>query len=381
MRGPWLAALLLVSACGERRHEPGEPPPDAAPPPGTIPTVPPLVVPAGFPAPGQPAVVTLLSPGAAPQRAVRYAPVAGTFERLEMALTVGVALEGADPLTAPGARPAVVLSGLLRVERVGDGVADWGIAIDALRLGAGGEPGARTILLRRLAGLRGLRLRGRTSDRGAVLALDLEGPALRDPRAVRLADALRRAVGQLVVPVPQAPIGVGARWEVRRAISVGGLVLFQADVFEVTADAPDRVQMTVSRRDQAPPQWLSIPVPLPGAPAGLRSLAGAGTGTLTLRAVSPLVWSDLRVTSRVAVEAPLPGSPEPAVITLGSALTVGPPLGPHTAAGSAAPAPRARRASVAISPPEWAHPARGRREAPRSDLSSADRRYRRWSQW
>ena len=98
------------------------------------------------------------------------------------------------------------------------------------------------------------------------------------------------AVEHLAIPFPDAAVGVGARWEVREALEVGGLTIFRPTVFqkteyEVVSIDGATVSLRVKTEQKGPPQPLNDPL-LPvanqgvvfGADNRLQSMSGSGHG-------------------------------------------------------------------------------------------------------
>jgi hypothetical protein len=123
--------------------------------------------------------------------------------------------------------------------------------------------------------------RGRT---GAVtLVGDTAGASTDD-----LTDELvQRWVG-LVVPLPEAPIGVGARWKVATALRAGGAAITQTAVYRLARVERDRWIVEVELTRLGRPQAIDVPGLPAGATAELIAMVRTVTGTVTLSPASPL---------------------------------------------------------------------------------------------
>lgn len=119
-------------------------------------------------------------------------------------------------------------------------------------------------------------------DRGNIVSSDYDlsgvGQAVRQQM-----ESTMQTVQQSVIPFPEEPVGVGARWSVDMDVSMQGMALRQTatyEVVEITADAV-RINSTISQSADA--QALQLPELPPGATAELLSYSGSGTGGMAIR--------------------------------------------------------------------------------------------------
>jgi hypothetical protein len=102
-------------------------------------------------------------------------------------------------------------------------------------------------------------------------------------------DSISSAMQNLSMPLPEEPVG---RWEVRQAMSSGGLQSFTKTAFEITA-LDGRTMTLKSTIDQtAPSQAVTNPAPPPGADMHLQKMTGTGNGTITLHVDGLVPTSD-----------------------------------------------------------------------------------------
>jgi hypothetical protein len=216
MRQAFGAFLLVVATVG------------ASTPVGPAPQTPSL---RGYPALGAPATVSLLNAGAEPRRQLRYVVPAGHKTTLLVtasgALTSSVG--GRAALANSPTWHATIAVTVASVAASGDLSFDFdlgGVTVE----GSGGMPEEdlqglnRT--LRTLAPIKG---RATISDRGIVRSSEVPIPA---PFTREMLLPVIAVVERLLTPLPDAPVGVGARWEVRAATQTAGTVLFFPTVFE-----------------------------------------------------------------------------------------------------------------------------------------------------
>jgi hypothetical protein len=109
-------------------------------------------------------------------------------------------------------------------------------------------------------------------------------------------------IDRMSAPLPEEPLGVGAKWEVAQAVETGGMRLDQKATYEITAMDATSATMALTLDQRAENQTLTPPGMPPGAGATLVSMAGTGTGRLTIadNTVTPL--SDMTIKSEMTMD-------------------------------------------------------------------------------
>ena len=214
-----LVALATVPGCGRF----GDDEDDAVPATTTTTTIP------------EPET-ELLDPGAAPRETLRFA-----FEPGEITVLVVTDLDltqqqDGDPVVVdlPPIRQTVRLTTAAPV----GGIADVTLEIEDVALEADDtlpdeDRAAVTEQLDQLVGLTG---QGRVDDQGRVVAFDYTPPAGVDDRLRALVDGFADQLDGMVAPLPDEPVGVGARWRSTTATDAGGIAVPITTVYELTAN-------------------------------------------------------------------------------------------------------------------------------------------------
>jgi hypothetical protein len=229
--------------------------------------------------------VVLRAEGDAPRRALRYRPAAGAEVPLVLTLVSAGQRRGPEPRAL---RATLVVSGrLAALERRAD--AAWRVrwTYDDVRVEREGpdvpDDGAA------LAALRGKGVEGTVTDRG-LANLDLaalpEAAALE--RTVR--ENLRMLSGHLAVPLPEAPVGIGARWVATSSVQRFGIEIAQGTTYQLASLDERGAVVRVSVAEVAHPEQPVRFGAEPGAPEmriERRSFEGRGDAALGFDRLAP----------------------------------------------------------------------------------------------
>ncbi|HEX6323575.1 MAG TPA: hypothetical protein VFZ36_07610 [Vicinamibacterales bacterium] len=243
----------------------------------------------------EPPTVTVRSTGTGPKRPLRYKVAAGSKERIDITMTMSMAMamEGADEqsMDVPPVRMALDMD-------VTDVAANGDITyaftfVEASIDGPGFPPG----LLDQLKGAKGT---ATSSDRGFLKAMAFEVAQGVNPVLDQLMSS--SGIERMSAPLPDEPLGVGAKWDVRQPVESGGMRLDQTTTYEITAMDAASVTMAVTMEQRAANQALTPPGMPPGAEATLVSMEGTGNGRITLADGSMIPLSDLAINGRMTMD-------------------------------------------------------------------------------
>lgn len=171
---------------------------------------------------GEPRRVTLVSAGAEPREAIGYRFVPGVKQ------TATLALELAMSMSPPGMQPKLVKmprteSDLAITAEPGEGGAALirvtlaGVRVTAEDASQAGAVSASGDALKKLQGLE-LALTVDPLGRRTEIALDKAGDR-NEPAAAAALEQVRATLQNVLVPMPEEPVGVGARWVVVERIA------------------------------------------------------------------------------------------------------------------------------------------------------------------
>ena len=121
------------------------------------------------------------------------------------------------------------------------------------------------------------------SNRGVIRSTTFDLSKMSDPN---LKQALQQVSSQLegmALPLPEEPIGPGARWEARQAVDAAGMATYVRTEYELVSATGNAVQLRVKAETTAPPQPVSNPMLGADAQVQVEKLTGTNTGTVTLQ--------------------------------------------------------------------------------------------------
>ena len=129
-------------------------------------------------------------------------------------------------------------------------------------------------------GLVGATARGTMTDRGWMGSLESDSSAALPPETAVALSHIAAMIRQLPVPLPEEPVGVGARWEVTETVRFLGVRMVQTSAYELLEREGNRVKVHVAMAETATPgESLSF-----GAGPKLRigSLVAHGEGDVSI---------------------------------------------------------------------------------------------------
>jgi hypothetical protein len=288
-----LSAVALTAACASDAPETAEPPPadglgDAAadPPPGdeadeAEPDAGALDADATSPE----VVVELLEEGEDPEP-LRLAYEAGSTATGTFTFETTVTRFVFDGEAAPSS-PAIPIAVDAEVEvvEVVDGVAEVAFRFTDPRVAEDSDldPELRDEVAGELGALDGAAGSYRVDERGVVVAGDLT----LDTTAPEL-DQLGDELAGMSVPLPEEPVGVGGRWEVRQLTDLGGFVTEQVTTVELVGRDGDVLELAMTIQGSSPSGVVEFP-DLPGVEVNVvrSDLRGEGTSEQSLREPMP----------------------------------------------------------------------------------------------
>ena len=260
----------------------------------------------GYPAVGEPPIVTVLSAGSAPRKELRYVIAGNHQARIEAKMDksmTGASGIGSVVSKKKDTFPTLKVAADLAVTGIsanGDITYDLAFATVTVEDLPGIDPRVvrgLTPLAKMASSMKGS---ATVSSRGVTRSTRLEGP---NPAVTTMLGELIAAMRQLTIPLPDVAVGVGAKWEVREALAIDGLSAFspkgfQRTEYEVDSIDGSMVSLKVKTEQTAPPQSLQSPfVPISnqgitfGGDNRLQKLSGSGKGTTVVRLDSPVAAS------------------------------------------------------------------------------------------
>lgn len=253
--------------------------------------------PPGYPEVGAPAIVTLSAPGAEPRRALRYSFTKGHQDQMSMTMAMGMAMDMQGMALPSIDLPTAHMKATMTTNDIsGTGDASITAVLDGMTWDAGGDP-TILALLQSAGDVKGMTYTVSMNRRGIMGKTDLDLSKIANPQLAQIMGSMSSSLQSLSLPLPEEPVGLGAKWEVRQALSTG-MRMYQRVQAELTAVSDHDCIIKVTVSQMAPPQAVSNPALPAGIQASLDKLEGSGAGTMTIRFDSVVPTSE--ISSRTA---------------------------------------------------------------------------------
>ncbi len=257
----------------------------------------------------------IVSAGNEPRRVLRYQLAKGTTQKLELAVDIDVTANDMG-----GAMPTMVMTLAVTVEDV----LPFGARLRATVVDATARDRDDTrvdpdVLSGPLALMKGLAITATLTPSGRVVNSKLE---LGDKKMTGAAKAQFAALGssfdQLLMPLPERAVGVGAVWRTSRPIEQSGMKLTAVNAIELTAIDGDTLSFSIDTQihgdDQTVKQdELSVDI---------KDIVGTGKGTGTIDLKTLAITNELTSQLRSAMQAT--GEPDATKMTMAIATRVTP---------------------------------------------------------
>ncbi|HUF25020.1 MAG TPA: hypothetical protein VMN81_12890 [Vicinamibacterales bacterium] len=242
----------------------------------------------------QPAV-TVLSTGSGPKRLLRYKVPADTKDRIDMTMHISMSMDvlgmGEQRMDAPPMKLGLDVD-VTNVAENGD--ITYVFTFVEASMDGPGLPADALDLIKGLTGTATM------SDRGFVRAMAFDKAKGANPMFDQFMSA--SGIDRMSAPLPEEPLGVGAKWEVAQVVESGGIRLDQKATYEITAMDATSATMALTVDQRAANQTLTPPGMPPGAEATLVSMAGAGTGRMTFADGDVAPLGDLTLKSQMTMD-------------------------------------------------------------------------------
>jgi hypothetical protein len=235
---------------------------------------------AADPPPSEPEV-KVTSPGRPPLRPLRYRVQAGQRGSVTVGMKMTMAMSAGGHAQPATPTPELRYTLNYRVTGFtpeGDIRYEFDFA-DFEAVAAPGIPAAAVEAARTgLSGLQGLRGRAVVSTRGITREADIEVPASAPPQVRAMTESMRQSIRQFSAPLPEEPVGPGARWDTTHRLSMNGITFLQTGRHELTSLDGERGKLAIALTQTAPPQRMENPSLPPGARVDLVSVESSGDG-------------------------------------------------------------------------------------------------------
>lgn len=259
---------------------------------------------AAKPKPLPPPKLTLLDEGAEPRKPLRLSAKVGHAEKMRMAMQMSIGME-MDGKKAPASNlpPMLMDMDLVVADDRGEQLRyDFVLSDTAVPATPGVPPELIKVLEQALGTLKGMKGHAVVTRRGLTKDTEIAMPGKVDAQTQQVVQGMEQALRQISAPLPEDPVGVGARWQVVTHLSQNGVSLKETATYELQKVEGDRIELGIQLSQTAPKQKVKSPV---GVTVDLLSLSSKGGGGMSLKLdrIAP-VTSQLALDSAVAMALP-----------------------------------------------------------------------------
>jgi hypothetical protein len=243
-------------------------------------------------APGDGPVIKLLDAGSGEKRALRFTAEKGLKKTLGMTMGMTMSLDmGGQEMKQkiPVLDMALDLE-VTDVAKNGDIRYEFKM-VEPKVVDDGTTPPAMVEAIRgAITGMAGLSGSALVTNRGFTKEADIKAPPNMNPQLSQFLDSFKQSVRQMSAPVPEEPVGVGAKWETTTTMNQNGMKLTQVAISELVSLEGNVMKLKITISQSAPKQKITTQ----GVTVDLDHYKGSGGGETTLD-LSQVVPSSARI--------------------------------------------------------------------------------------
>lgn len=238
--------------------------------------------------------VTVDDPGQEPRELLRLHPTKGDVDELEM--SVGIRMSMRNGMQNMPAIPVPTTKTRLRAEVEDVGADGFSVrhAVEGVEVVSTPQTPEMVVtkVKESVEPLTQYRAVMRMDERGAVLGGTVEIPRDLPAMVHQTMQQMTESLGQLAAPLPEEPVGVGARWTAVHEIQQNGMKMRQTGHYSLLEREGDRLQLEVTIEQELLDPNVSPPGMLGGsARVGRFDSSGHGSLDLDLARITPASMS------------------------------------------------------------------------------------------
>lgn len=253
---------------------------------------------------GAKTTVKLLDPGAQPRTALRYKFQANRTEKMVMEMSMAMAMEIGDQKQPETQVPTTRMTMTIDSKEVspeGDLHYEFELVQVEVLPKPGTNPAMVNAMKQQMRSMQGLSGSVTITSRGFIRDVEIKPPPGIDPQIRQSMDQVKQSMSQMSAPLPEEPVGKGARWQVTMPVETPAMKLTQIATYTLSEIQGDKVKFDITIKQSAPPQEIHTPGAAPGVKVLLESLKSSGKGTVEQQMTSLVPTSNINITSTTVV--------------------------------------------------------------------------------
>jgi hypothetical protein len=228
--------------------------------------------------------VRMLRAGAEPRQILRFSPKPGDAQTVTITIKMGMALQmGPGPGQGMKLPPMQITFDTVVKSVSDDGDIEYETVIKDVTVmdDPDSPPQMVEAIKASMGGIKGLSGAGVYSNRGISKRTELKASTSKDPMVLQAAEQMKDAMSNFATPLPEDPVGVGARWEVRIPIKSQGMTVNQTTIHDLVSMDGDQIGLTSAITQNAANQKIPNPT-MPSMTVDVTKMTGKGTGSTTM---------------------------------------------------------------------------------------------------
>jgi len=238
-------------------------------------------------APSQSLQIQLENPGVEPRQQLQLKPNLGVKQTTTMVLKMEMGTSTPDKSMNMTKVPTMVLTIDTKANKI-DANGDINYDFSYTQADVAGDTStlptaaldAMRISLKRLVGLKGYAI---MDSRGNHKKAEFILPEGADNNFKQMVQQMSKSLGQLSAPLPAEAVGKRAKWRISSPSNVSGINLNQIATYELIGLQDGVVTLSITMKQEAKPQKLTLPQLPAGANVTLKSFASQGQGEVIMR--------------------------------------------------------------------------------------------------
>jgi hypothetical protein len=255
---------------------------------------------------GAKTTVKLLDPGAQPRTALRYKFQANRTEKMvtetSMAMTMEIGDQKQPETQVPDTRMTMTIHSK-EVSPEGDLHYEFELEKVEVLPKPGANPAIVNAMKQQTSSMQGLSGSATVTSRGFTKDTEIKPPPGIDPQIRQSMDQMKQSMNQMSAPLPEEPVGRGARWQVTMPVETLAMKFTQIATYTLSEIQGDKVKFDVTIKQSAPPQEISSPGAAPDVKVSLESLKTSGKGTVELQITKLVPTSNINMTTTNVISA------------------------------------------------------------------------------
>ena len=255
---------------------------------------------------GAETTVKLLDAGAEPRTALRYKFQANRTEKLVMEMSMAMAMEIGDKKQPETQVPVTQMTMTIDSKEVSpEGNLRYEFEVEQVEVlpKPGVNPAMINAMKQKTSSMQGMSGSATVTSRGFTKDTEIKLPPGIDPQMKQSIDNMKQSMNQMSAPLPEEPVGQGARWQVTMPVETPAMKLTQVATYTLSEIQGDKVKLDVTIKQSALPQEIHAPGAAPGVKMSLESLKSSGKGTIELQMTSLVPTSNMNMTTTNVVSA------------------------------------------------------------------------------